>query len=160
MFKSLISSIMICGGLFFLCSKIYESIKKRTEKDLDIMKNHTRHSPESSLQKANCSRQVRRVKKLMKVGLSFNSCSGAMKAFTEDISICGAFVRCDDFVRIGARLRVEFLEEKRLPIMAAQVIWSNFGVPADKNKARGFGLKFTDVSKDVRSVLEHVISEK
>lgn len=157
MFNSLITAIMICGGVFFICSKIYESIKKKNEKDVHVMKRMAGSA--GNLEDNNEKRKHSRIKKVLPVSLSVLSDGKTFEATTEGISISGAFVRCDSFIKLGERLKIRFLNENRLPIMAAQVIWSNSGVPQERVMTRGVGIRFTEVSKEARSVLEHILSE-
>lgn len=74
------------------------------------------------------------------------------------MSISGAFIKCDASIKINDFLKIEFLNETRLPVMAAQVVWSNSGVHQDKVLNRGIGVRFTDVSHETRKTLEQVLS--
>lgn len=154
MFKSLMAAIMICGGIFFICSKIYEKVKSKNSRDLHSVKNHSLSYDYRTTDK----RQYPRTKTGLPLLIFSNSLTGAIPATTGDMSISGAFIKCDAAIDIGDFLKIEFMDETRLPVMAAQVVWSNSGVPQDRVLNRGIGVRFTDVSLKTRKTLEEVLS--
>lgn len=155
MFQSLCISIALCGGLFFICSRIYNSVKKRNSGDSTFIRLCTIKSTENGHEKRSNPRI-----KINRPLLMFNdSITGAIPAIAGDISLCGAFLKCEAPVRIGEKIKIEFLNETRLPVLSANVIWSNSGVHQDMILNRGLGVKFTDISVCTRKVLEQIIAE-
>ncbi len=155
MFRSLIISIALCGGLFFICSRIYNSVKKHNSGDSSSIKICVSGTNEKVTDK----RGNARIKINMPLLVFNDSLAGAVPATAGDISLCGAFLKCDTPVSIGEKLRLEFLNETRLPVMSANVVWSNSGVRNEMILNRGVGIKFNDVTFGTRKILEQILAE-
>lgn len=154
MFKSLMAAIMICGGIFFICTKIYEKVKCKNSRELQTHKSNGLSNNYGTIEK----RQHPRIKTGLPLLIFSNTLTGAIPATSGDMSISGAFIKCDASIEIGEFLKIEFLNETRLPVMTAQVVWSNSGVPQDRVLNRGIGVRFSNVSFETRKALELILS--
>lgn len=154
MFKSLMAAIMICGGVFFICSKIYEKVKCKNAKELQ---NHRIKNLATDCG-AKEKRQHPRIKTGQPLLIFCNDLTGTIPATSGDMSLSGAFIKCNALLGIGTVLKIEFLNESRLPVMTAQVVWSNSGVSQERILNRGIGVRFSNVSPETRKALELVLS--
>lgn len=157
MFKELMTVIAICGACFFVCSKIYEKVKKRNTGKQHAHIINLSHDACKNMEE---KRLFPRIKVGLPVLLFSRNLTGAFPATTGDISLCGAFLKCDALLGIGEIINLEFPNEKRLPVMTAQVVWSNSGVPQERVLNRGLGVRFTDVTQSTRKTLEQILSER
>ncbi|MGA1869100.1 MAG: PilZ domain-containing protein [bacterium] len=85
---------------------------------------------------------------------------GTMIAETKDISISGAFIMCQQPLPLNENFTLAFTIPNHDPIeLNAEVIWTNINVPADKIVKRGMGVRYIQVSEEVRHHLLKALKE-
>lgn len=84
---------------------------------------------------------------------------GAIAAQTKNISLGGAFICCQKPLPLGETfcVTIEPLAQKSFTVNA-EVVWSNINVPDEKIVNRGMGIKFLQITKDDREILDKIIS--
>jgi uncharacterized protein (TIGR02266 family) len=84
---------------------------------------------------------------------------GAIAAQTKNISLGGAFICCQKPLPLGQNFCVTIEAPLHQPFTVnAEVIWSNTNVPDEKVVNRGMGIRFLQITKDNREILDKIIS--
>ena len=78
---------------------------------------------------------------------------GIMHGETRDVSLQGAFIRCQNPLNLNEVFdMVVDVPEKSLNVRA-EVVWSNIHGPDDKITPRGMGVRFVKISKEDRRII-------
>ena len=84
---------------------------------------------------------------------------GSVDAKTRDVSLGGAFISCSKPLPVGEvfpiTINVPDQEPKRL---TAEVVWCNANIQDDRIVNRGIGIRFIEISNEVRQFLNEAIS--
>ena len=84
---------------------------------------------------------------------------GGIVAQMENISISGAFVRCEKVLRPKEKLKLHILAPNHSTLSAnAEVVWLQVHCLEDNIPPCGMGIRFTRVSRTDRQFLRSVIS--
>jgi uncharacterized protein (TIGR02266 family) len=84
---------------------------------------------------------------------------GAIMAQTKNISLGGAFICCQKPLPLGQKFCVTIETPVRQSFTVnAEVIWSNTNVPDERIVTRGMGVRFLQITKDDREILDKIIS--
>jgi Tfp pilus assembly protein PilZ len=101
-------------------------------------------------------RQYRRAE--IRWPIKIKTAEGLIEAETKDVSLGGTFVSCAQPRPLGEIFPVTILAPNHEPVMVnAEVVWSNGNVPDDKVVTRGMGIRFVQVTGDIRHFLEEAI---
>ena len=104
-----------------------------------------------------------------RVAVSWNASAetsdGIIDVQLKDISLGGAFVVCDKPVALKEKFRITIKVSEQDPLeLTAEVVWSNFNVPADKVVNRGMGVRFIEKTEENRkhlnAAVESIFTEK
>ena len=71
-------------------------------------------------------------------------------SYIENISEMGIFIRSDDPLPVGTELRLRFGPDGALLEMNGQVVWINPIRPEGDNLNPGMGVRFTDLTPELR----------
>jgi Tfp pilus assembly protein PilZ len=96
---------------------------------------------------------------------SAETSDGIIDVQLKDISLGGAFVVCDTPMALKEKFRITIKLSEQDPLeLAAEVVWANFNVPADKVVNRGMGIRFIENTEEDRKLLkaavESIFTEK
>ena len=85
---------------------------------------------------------------------------GSIEAEIKNISLGGAFICCPKPLPLGEvfRLTIDVPDHETLTVKA-EVVWSNINVPDDKIVNRGMGIRFIQITKANRDLLNKAISD-
>jgi len=97
-----------------------------------------------------------------RVAVSWNASAetpdGIIEVQLKDISLGGAFVVCDKPMALQERFRIAIKIPEQNPLeLTAEVVWSNFNVPADKVVTRGMGIRFVENTEEDRKKLNAAV---
>jgi Tfp pilus assembly protein PilZ len=97
-----------------------------------------------------------------RVAVSWNATAetpdGVIDVQLKDISLGGAFVVCDKPMALQEKFRLAIKIPEQEPLeLNAEVVWSNFNVPADKVVNRGMGIRFVENTEKDRKKLNAVV---
>ena len=86
---------------------------------------------------------------------------GIVVAETRDISSDGAFIQCKLPLLPNEKLRLFIMAPNQRALdVAAEVAWSNPHGSEDDNVPRGMGVRFVEVSRDNRNILQNVLARQ
>ena len=85
---------------------------------------------------------------------------GVLKASLQELTLTGAFLTCPNPRPIGQafQLRILIDHEESLKF-AAEVLWNNKNVSADKIIHRGMRVRFLQLSPDDRKILSEIVNK-
>jgi len=97
-----------------------------------------------------------------RVAVSWNASAetpdGIIDVRLKDISLGGAFVVCDTPMALQEKFRITIKISEQDPLeLTAEVVWSNFNVPADKVVNRGMGVRFIENTEEDRKHLNAAV---
>ncbi len=84
--------------------------------------------------------------------------SGLLDGYTQNLSLGGAFVRCQEIPDLEDNFRLVMTARERLILVNAEVVWSNGTKSNGKFTFRGLGIRFTNISSNDRAFLSGIIS--
>ena len=80
--------------------------------------------------------------------ISMETPEGTIEAEVQNISLGGAFIRCQKPLSVGHVFSLTMIGPDNAPVTAtAQVVWSNVNVPDEKVIHRGMGVRFLKMSE-------------
>ena len=85
---------------------------------------------------------------------------GTIEAEIKNISLGGAFICCPKPLPLRENFRLTIDVPNHEPLRAkAEVVWSNISVPDDRIVNRGMGIRFIQITKANRDLLNKAISD-
>ncbi|MEE9612722.1 MAG: PilZ domain-containing protein [Desulfatiglandales bacterium] len=83
---------------------------------------------------------------------------GPVKAETKNVSLEGAFIRCENPMATSEVFPLSIEVPDHEPVdVTGEVVWSNGGVPADKVVTRGMGIRFIGISAEDRHLVNSAV---
>jgi hypothetical protein len=83
--------------------------------------------------------------------VSIIAAEGLRRGETEDISLEGAFIRCDKPVRPNEKVLLTFEDHSSNTLVLAQVVWTNHEAQASGDRPTGMGVQFLQFFNSKRS---------
>ena len=102
------------------------------------------------------NRRHRRVK--IKWPVVMTTSNGLADGQTQNVSLGGAFIRCQEKINLEDRFRLVMTTKDRLILVNAEVVWSNGHKSEGKSAYHLMGVRFTNISGNDRTFLSGVIS--
>ena len=102
------------------------------------------------------NRRHRRVK--IKWPVVMTTSNGLADGQTQNVSLGGAFIRCQEKINLEDRFRLVMTTKDRLILVNAEVVWSNGHKSEGKSAYHVMGVRFTNISGNDRTFLSGVIS--
>ena len=102
------------------------------------------------------NRRHRRVK--IKWPVVMTTSGGLADGQTQNVSLGGAFIRCQEKINLEDRFRLVMTTKDRLILVHAEVVWSNGHKSEGKSAYHEIGVRFTNISGNDRTFLSGVIS--
>jgi c-di-GMP-binding flagellar brake protein YcgR len=84
--------------------------------------------------------------------------AGLADGQTHNVSLGGAFIRCQGKINLQDRFRLVMTTKDRLILVNAEVVWSNGHKSERKSGQHEIGVRFTNISGNDRTFLSGVIS--
>ena len=84
--------------------------------------------------------------------------NGLADGQTQNVSLGGAFIRCQQEANLEDRFRLVMTTKDRLILVNAEVVWSNGQKSESKTAFHEMGVRFTNISGNDRTFLSGVIS--
>jgi hypothetical protein len=86
--------------------------------------------------------------------------AGIISAETVNISISGVFICCQKLPQQEEKLRLTMNPPNHQSLtVTAEVVWSNFNVPANEAVNRGIGIRFTEISSEDHQFLARTVTD-
>ena len=76
---------------------------------------------------------------------------GSRRGETEDISLGGAFIRCEKPPRPNEKVLLTFQDHSSNTLVLARVVWTNYESQGSGDKPTGMGVKFLQFLNNQRS---------
>ena len=103
------------------------------------------------------NRQHSRVE--IKWSVRIETAQGSKDGMTKDVSLGGAFISCSEPLPLGEIFPLTInAPGHEAKTVTAEVVWSNINVPEDKVVNRGMGIRFVQISDEIRKYLNEAIS--
>ncbi len=92
--------------------------------------------------------------------VKLESAKGNSKAILSNLSISGAFVKCNQKFSLSDKFTILLENHKPKPLaISAEIIWSNLAIPGDHIVNRGVGVRFINNPQETRKSLESLITK-
>ena len=83
--------------------------------------------------------------------VSIKAAKGLKRGEMEDISLGGAFIRCEQPPRPNEKVLLAFQDHSSNKLVVAQVVWTNYESQGGGDKPTGMGVQFLQFLNDQRS---------
>ena len=83
---------------------------------------------------------------------------GLVDGQTQNLSCCGAFIRCARMPNLNDDFRLVITTKERLILVTAEVVWSDVHTAHGKPVFRGLGVRFINILNDDRRFLRRMIA--
>ena len=83
--------------------------------------------------------------------VSIKAAKGLKRGETEDISLGGAFIRCEKPPRENEKVLLTFQDHSSNTLVLAQVVWTNYESQGSGDKPTGMGVQFLQFFNDQHS---------
>jgi len=83
--------------------------------------------------------------------VSIIAAEGLCRGETEDISLEGAFIRCEKPVRPNEKVLLTFQDHSSNTLVLAQVVWTNYKAQVSGDRPTGMGVQFLQFFNSKRS---------
>ena len=83
--------------------------------------------------------------------VSIKAAKGLRRGETEDISLGGAFIRCEKPPRENEKVLLTFQDHSSNTLVLARVVWTNYESQGSGDKPTGMGVKFLQFLNNQRS---------
>jgi Tfp pilus assembly protein PilZ len=85
---------------------------------------------------------------------------GEVNANISNLSISGAFIKCDEKFPLKDTFKIILNSEDQQPlIVTAQITWSNQAIPGDRVVNRGMGVRFINNPQETRQALKTLLTK-